>query len=179
MDRKKFIIIGLLLIHLHLLLVAITIYLLLSGTIPEHSGTIVSALLILLVLGFGILLFKRFQTTEVTKWALIPCFLIYLMSFVVISPFNTGYIANVLQESGAMKSLFNVSSYVEAGGGFPVRNKLDFILISLPQHYIVYFGSYLMLLLASFDPRKPSGNKAVLFFQSVFKRRNKSSLMSV
>ncbi len=178
MDRKKFIIIGLLLIHLHLLLLTTTLYQLLSGTISEHIRAIASTLLILPVLGFGILLFKRFQTTEVTQWALIPCLLIYVMSFAVISPICTWYDANVLRESAAMKGLFRAIPDNVQVDGFPVQNKLNFILISLPLFYIGCFGGYLMLLLGVFDPRKPSGNKAVLFFQSVFKRRNKSNLLN-
>ncbi len=173
MNKRKFLIQGFLLIHLHFMLMLITAYLMLSKIHPSDSyGEITLWLALALPIGVGMLLYQRFKETGLTWLVLIVTLFIFSESYVATLPLTEWYSSNVIFKSDLNNKMYkDIALHVTSGASdnpWSFQRKLEWILIMMPSAYIGYFGVYVTLFLGSLGPDTFSKTKiAVMLEQAV------------
>lgn len=168
MKRKTFIISGLLIIHLHFIAIGTLMYLTFSRVLQKaHLGILAVVLPAALVFSFGVLLWRRFDRTGITKWALTLCLLFYVASQIIASYADLWLFQNVLENSAAQTRFFEaIGEWARSGNteGSPWtrKHKLDYMFTLLPLAYVGYWGLYVLLWFGARNPKdsKPTLNMA-------------------
>jgi hypothetical protein len=159
MSKKTFILSGLLLIHLHFLLIATAQYLAISRALPVEKMAAVSNLLVLgLFLSVGALLHVRFKAIGRRKRHIIWCTLFYLASLII------GGMVAVLYISAAeavTDTHWEGVRAISQGLDVTIWMDLKFVLYLAPVSYIVSWGFFALLWFGARTPKdkQPSAAK--------------------
>ena len=183
MNRKAFLIWGLVIISFYPIASAITGFLALSNIIDAKRAAtnLVFTCLIGVTFAFGVVLHLRFKKIGRRKRILTLCIFLYMLSL-TITPFNLATLYNdyIVTNSAAYARFhaalgeWTKSDIMTNTSPWSLKHKIDYILVMLPGHYLVQIGLFALLWFGSLDPRIPSKSKIIQFMKTGFQRKSKN-----